>query len=166
MDVQFIRGRCYDHNFLRFLPIFCKTIVVFLKKTMFRSNAVHNLVFFWVSNSNFFAKIFLKNRNIGLRLPPQANQWFASLSIFRSSHKKVWIILKTFFAINPLNILFCFYAYTRVKDKFIKYAISFQCLIVLISTKLTQKLGYHFSLLNSLLYRLPWRRGIVVIASA
>jgi histone deacetylase 3 len=29
--VRVTRGRCYDHNFLRFLPIFCEKIGIFLK---------------------------------------------------------------------------------------------------------------------------------------
>jgi hypothetical protein len=34
MKTAEIRGRCYDHNFLRFSTIFGEKIGVFLKKTM------------------------------------------------------------------------------------------------------------------------------------
>jgi hypothetical protein len=65
---RLIRGRCYDHNFLRFPPIFGKKWR-FSKIPMFWSTFFQNLALFWVKNANFFAKFFgeniLKNHNIG-----------------------------------------------------------------------------------------------------
>jgi hypothetical protein len=31
-------GRCYDHNYLRFLPIFCEKFCVFLKNQFYDAN--------------------------------------------------------------------------------------------------------------------------------
>jgi hypothetical protein len=54
------RGRCYDHNFLRFLTIFGEKNGVF-SKTNVMIKLLHNLALFQVKNANFFAKIFGEN---------------------------------------------------------------------------------------------------------
>jgi hypothetical protein len=41
------RGRCYDHNFLRFWTFFAKKLA-FLSKTNVTINILHNLALFWV----------------------------------------------------------------------------------------------------------------------
>jgi hypothetical protein len=51
-------GRCYDHNFWRFLTIFGKKLA-FFSKTNVMIKILHNLPMFWVKNANFFA-IFLR----------------------------------------------------------------------------------------------------------
>jgi hypothetical protein len=63
------RGRCYDHNFLRFLPIFCEKIGVF-SKTNVMINFLHNLHSFVLSKKHqFFCQIFRrKYHNTGPRL--------------------------------------------------------------------------------------------------
>jgi hypothetical protein len=64
------RGRCYDHNFLRFLPIFVKKFGVFLKNQCY-DKKLHNLALIWVENANFFTffwRKYFKNHNIGPRL--------------------------------------------------------------------------------------------------
>jgi hypothetical protein len=53
------RGRCFDHNFLRFSTIFCEKIGVFLK-TNVMIKILDNLPLFWVKNANFFAEFFAK----------------------------------------------------------------------------------------------------------
>jgi hypothetical protein len=62
------RGRCYDHNFRRFLTIFGKKLAFFLK-TNVMIKILHNLALFWVKNANFFRRFFwrkyLKNHSIG-----------------------------------------------------------------------------------------------------
>jgi hypothetical protein len=63
-------GRCYDHKFLRFFPIFGEKNWRFSKIPMLWSNIFQNLALFWVKNANFFAKFFgentyFKNHNIG-----------------------------------------------------------------------------------------------------
>jgi hypothetical protein len=50
-------GRCYDHNFLRFFPIFGEKLAFFLY-TNVMINFFQNLALFWVKNANFFAKCF------------------------------------------------------------------------------------------------------------
>jgi hypothetical protein len=55
------RGRCYDHNFLRFLPIFGEKIGVFLKETNVMIKILQNLALFRVKNANFFANFFGEN---------------------------------------------------------------------------------------------------------
>jgi hypothetical protein len=48
-------GRCYDHNFLRFLLIFGEKNWRFSKKTPnVMIKFFHNLALFWVKNTNFF----------------------------------------------------------------------------------------------------------------
>jgi hypothetical protein len=54
------RGRCYDHNFLRFSTIFVEKIGVF-SKTNVMINIWHNLALFLVKNANFFAEFFGEN---------------------------------------------------------------------------------------------------------
>jgi hypothetical protein len=68
--VRVTRGRCYDHNFLRFLP-FGEKIGVFLKNQCYDQNFAQ---FTFVLSQkrqffslNFSAKIFFKNHNIGPR---------------------------------------------------------------------------------------------------
>jgi hypothetical protein len=46
-------GRCYDHNFLRFLTIFCKKKLAFLSKTNVMIKILHNLALFRVKNAIF-----------------------------------------------------------------------------------------------------------------
>jgi hypothetical protein len=47
------RGRCYDHNFLRFLPNFGKQLA-FFSKTNIMIKILHNLALFGVKNANLF----------------------------------------------------------------------------------------------------------------
>jgi hypothetical protein len=54
------RGRCYEHNFLRFLPIFGKKLASF-SKTNVIIKILHNLALFGVKNANFFAIVFGEN---------------------------------------------------------------------------------------------------------
>jgi hypothetical protein len=54
------KGRCYDHNFLRFLTIFGKKLP-FFSKTNVLIKLLHNLTLFWVKNANFFAEFFGEN---------------------------------------------------------------------------------------------------------
>jgi hypothetical protein len=65
------RGRCYDHNFLRFLKIFGEKIGVFLKN-QFMIKILPNLALFWVKKRQFFRwnfrRKYSKNHNIGPRL--------------------------------------------------------------------------------------------------
>jgi hypothetical protein len=58
--VSVTRGRCYDHNFLRFLTIFGEKLAFFLK-TNVMIKISHILTLFWVKNANFFAEIFGEN---------------------------------------------------------------------------------------------------------
>jgi hypothetical protein len=63
------RGRCYDHNFLRFLPIFGEKMA-FFSKTNGMIKILHNLALSWVKNANFlqlFLAKYFKNHNIGPR---------------------------------------------------------------------------------------------------
>jgi hypothetical protein len=55
------RGRCYDHNFLRFFPIFGEKIGVFLKYQSY--DQLFSKFSFVLSrkNANFFAKFFGEN---------------------------------------------------------------------------------------------------------
>jgi hypothetical protein len=55
-----IWGRCYDHNFLRFSPIFGEKLAPFSKHNVMIS-FFHNLALFCVKNANFFADFFGKN---------------------------------------------------------------------------------------------------------
>jgi hypothetical protein len=59
------RGRCYAHNFPRFLPIFVEKFGLFSQKTNVMIKFLHNLALFWVKNAIFFADFF---HNIGPRL--------------------------------------------------------------------------------------------------
>jgi hypothetical protein len=56
-----IWGRCYDHNFLRFSPIFGEKIGVFLKKLMLWSHFWKKLAVVWTKNAHIFAKFFGEN---------------------------------------------------------------------------------------------------------
>jgi hypothetical protein len=53
------RGRCYDHNFLRFSTILGKKLA-FFSKTNAMIKFLHNLALFWVQNANF-SPIFCEN---------------------------------------------------------------------------------------------------------
>jgi hypothetical protein len=55
------RGRCYDHNFLRFSPIFDEKKLAFFSKTNVMVIFFQNLALFWVKNANIFAKFFGEN---------------------------------------------------------------------------------------------------------
>jgi hypothetical protein len=55
------RGRCYDHNFLRFSPIFGKKNLRFSQKTNVMIKILPNLALFCVKNANFFAEFFGEN---------------------------------------------------------------------------------------------------------
>jgi hypothetical protein len=59
IEARVTRGRCYDHNFLRFLPIFCEKIGGF-SKTNVMINFLLKLALAGAKNANFFAKIFAK----------------------------------------------------------------------------------------------------------
>jgi hypothetical protein len=50
-------GRCYDHNFLRFLPIFCEKMAFFSKNNV-SIEFLHNLALFGVKNANFLPVFF------------------------------------------------------------------------------------------------------------
>jgi hypothetical protein len=69
--VRFIEstwGRCYDHNFLRFSPIFGEKNGVFLKKQCYEQNyAKFSFVFSQKRHffRRFFCRKYLKNHNIG-----------------------------------------------------------------------------------------------------
>jgi hypothetical protein len=54
------RGRCYDHNFLRFSPIFGETIGVFIKNR-WMIKFLQKLAVVKEKNANFFAKCFGEN---------------------------------------------------------------------------------------------------------
>jgi hypothetical protein len=62
------RGRCYDHNFLRFLPIFRRTKLAFFSKTNVTIIFFQKLAVVRAKNSNIFPKCFgeniFKNYNI------------------------------------------------------------------------------------------------------
>jgi hypothetical protein len=55
------RGRCNDHNFRRFLPIFGENIGVFLKSYVYLIKFLHNLALFYVKNADFFRRFFGEN---------------------------------------------------------------------------------------------------------
>jgi hypothetical protein len=62
-------GRCYDNKFMRFSPIFCDKMAFFLK-TIVIIQFLQQRSEFWTQmpilfRHIFFAKIFLKNHNIG-----------------------------------------------------------------------------------------------------
>jgi hypothetical protein len=54
------RGRCYDHNFLRFLTIFGEQISVFLKSQCYDQNFAY-LSFVSSQKRHFFAEFFSEN---------------------------------------------------------------------------------------------------------
>jgi hypothetical protein len=54
------RGRCYEHNFLRFSTIFGKKLA-FFSKTNVMIKILHDLALFWVKNANIYAKFFGEN---------------------------------------------------------------------------------------------------------
>jgi hypothetical protein len=66
--------RCYDHNFLPFLTIFCEKIGVLLKNQCY-DEIFLKIIFVFSQKRHFFAEFFgeniLKNHNIG--------PWFSSL---------------------------------------------------------------------------------------
>jgi hypothetical protein len=53
-----LQGRCYDHNFLRFSPIFGEKIGVFLKKQC-SDQCFHNLALFLVEKTPIYLQFFL-----------------------------------------------------------------------------------------------------------
>jgi hypothetical protein len=53
-------GRCYDHNFLRFSPIFGEKMAFFLNTNVL-IKFLNNLASCWVKNASFLAKLFGKN---------------------------------------------------------------------------------------------------------
>jgi hypothetical protein len=55
------QGSIYDHNFLRFLPIFCEEIGVFLKNQCYDQNFLQKLAVVRAKNANIFAKFFGEN---------------------------------------------------------------------------------------------------------
>jgi hypothetical protein len=55
-------GRSYDHNFLRFFPIFGEKMAFFSKTNVrIKIKILHNLALFWVKNAIFFAEFFGEN---------------------------------------------------------------------------------------------------------
>jgi hypothetical protein len=48
-------GRCYDHNFLRFLTIFGKKLAFFSKNNVM-VKILHNLALFLIKNAEFFGE--------------------------------------------------------------------------------------------------------------
>jgi hypothetical protein len=62
--IKFSRGRCYDHNFLRFLPIFCEKMAFFSRTTV-KINFCKNYYYFDQKTPNFRQifqrKYFLKS---------------------------------------------------------------------------------------------------------
>jgi hypothetical protein len=64
------RGRCYDHNFLQFLPIFGEKIVVFLKNQCYDQSLAKTGCSLSKKRQHFrqmFWRKYLKNDNIGPR---------------------------------------------------------------------------------------------------
>jgi hypothetical protein len=59
---RLFRGRCYDHNFLRFLPILGEKMA-FFSKTNVMIKILHNLALFGVKNAIFcnFLEFFFKS---------------------------------------------------------------------------------------------------------
>jgi hypothetical protein len=51
--ISVTRVRCYDHNFLRFLPIFGEKMAFFSKTDV--------MINFFAKNANIFAKFFGEN---------------------------------------------------------------------------------------------------------
>jgi hypothetical protein len=64
LAVRVTRGRCYDHNFLQFFPIFGKKIGVFLNTNVV-IKVLHNFALLRIKTPifslKFSAKIFLKS---------------------------------------------------------------------------------------------------------
>jgi hypothetical protein len=65
------RGRCYDHNFLRFLTIFVEKIWRFSQKPMLWSQFLQKLAVFWAKNANFFAENWRKYLKIRTSVPDE-----------------------------------------------------------------------------------------------
>jgi hypothetical protein len=67
-STDWIEDRCYDHNFLRFLPIFGKKIGVFLRNQCYDQKLAY-FSFVLSPKRQFFRRIFrrkyFKNHNIG-----------------------------------------------------------------------------------------------------
>jgi hypothetical protein len=55
------RGRCYDNNFLRFLPIYPAKKLPFFSKTNVMITIFAKLALFCDKNANIFAQIFGEN---------------------------------------------------------------------------------------------------------
>jgi hypothetical protein len=79
-----IRDRCYDHNFLRFLTIFCEKIGVFLKKQCYDQFFIS---FVFSQKRQFFAEFFgeniFKNHNIG--------PWSLGVARHRATQKTMFV---------------------------------------------------------------------------
>jgi hypothetical protein len=55
------RGRCYDHNFLRFLPIFGEKKLAFFSKTNVMITIFAKTSSSLSKNANIFARFFVEN---------------------------------------------------------------------------------------------------------
>jgi hypothetical protein len=58
-------GRCYDHNFLRFLPIFCEKKLAFFSKTNIMIKNLQNIAVVLVKRRQYFRRKYFQNHNIG-----------------------------------------------------------------------------------------------------
>jgi hypothetical protein len=83
------RGRCYDHNFLRFSTIFGE------KNVMIK--ILHNLALFWVKNANFSPKICLKSLHRSQIERIFVNWAIACCEHFFKKNYKLDIILGNYF---------------------------------------------------------------------
>jgi hypothetical protein len=87
-----IRGRCYDHNFLRFLPIFGEKNWRFSQKNNLMINFLKKLAVVWKKANilaKFFRRKYFKNHIIGPRSPtlsttPGARSWTRAPSTRRT----------------------------------------------------------------------------------
>jgi hypothetical protein len=68
----------FDHNFLRFSPMFGEKIGVCLKKPNVMIKFLQNLPLFWVKNANFIADFFGENIFKIIRAVPGSDFWGVS----------------------------------------------------------------------------------------
>jgi hypothetical protein len=80
------RGRCYDHNFLRFLTISAKKLA-FFSKTNVLIKILHILALFWVKHAKFFAEFFGENILKIITSVPGANP---TTLIYNTSNVKIY----------------------------------------------------------------------------
>jgi hypothetical protein len=91
------RGRCYDHNFLRFFPIFGEKIGVFLKYQCY-DQLFSKFSFVSSQKRQFFAKFFGENILKIITSAPGANPKTASYNpgvVKFTTSRVAWSVLKT-----------------------------------------------------------------------